>query len=252
VDETRPHVARVYDYLLGGTDNLPPDRAVGDQIIAALPAARTGVRAQREVLARVVRFLVQDAGITRLLDIGSGLPTADNVHQIARRADPAARVVYVDNDPAVVGHARTLLAGDELTAVVDGDLRDPDAILAQAREHLGWDRPVGLLLCGILHYIPDEQDPAGIMATLAAALPAGSYVFIHHLLHSDDEALETAMKRGLGNVRFRTREEILGLFAGLDLIEPGLVPVARWRPDGPVSDDPVLSLACAGVAIKPA
>jgi hypothetical protein len=128
---------------------------------------------------------------------------------------------------------------------------DPAAIIAQAREYLGWDQPAGLLLCGIMHYILDEENPRQIMTALIDGLPAGSYVFIHHLLHTDNEGLETAMKRGLGRVQFRTRDQILDLFCGLDLIEPGLVPVAQWRPGTPAPDDPVLALACVGVARKP-
>ncbi|HEX6520441.1 MAG TPA: SAM-dependent methyltransferase [Streptosporangiaceae bacterium] len=258
-DASRPNAARVYDYLLGGGDNFAADRAVGEQIIASLPAAQIGVLAQRDLLARVVRYLVGEAGITQLLDIGSGLPTADNVHQIAQRIDPATRVVYVDNDPVVLSHARALLADDERTFAAEGDLRDPRAILAGDRvRRLDWDRPVGLLLCGILHYILDDEDPAGIMAVLRDALPSGSYVFIHHLVHIDDPAsadLEIAMQKGLGRVQFRTYQQIAGLFAGLELVEPGLVPVPDWRPELATlparRPHPVLQLACAGVARKP-
>lgn len=257
VDVTRPNVARVYDYLLNGKDNFAADRAVGDQIIASLPAAQIGVRAQRDVLARVVRYLADDAGLTQFLDIGSGLPTAENVHQIAQRINPDARVVYVDNDPVVLSHANALLADNKRTFAVDGDLRDPVGVIAAAGRHLDWDRPVGLLLCGILHYILDEEHPADILAALIDALPSGSYVFIHHLLHTDDPAsagLEAAMRQGLGRAQFRTHEEILALFAGLGLIEPGLVLVPDWRPHLPAATmrrHPVLSLASAGVGYKP-
>lgn len=254
----RPHIARVYDYLLGGKDNFAADRAVGDQIIASLPAAQLGVRAQRAVLARVVHYLVADAGVRQLLDIGSGLPTAQNVHQIAQRIDPAARVIYVDNDPVVLAHARALLADDSVTFAADGDLRDPAGILAspEVRTRLDWDKPVGLLLCGILHYFLDDEHPAQLVKVLCDALPAGSYVFIHHLLHRGDPAsagLEAAMQHGLGRSQFRTLEQVRELFGGLDLIEPGLVPVPDWRPDGTTmtsGDHPVLGMACAGVARK--
>jgi len=249
----------VYDYLLGGKDNFAADRAVGDRIIASLPAAQIGVRAQRQVLARVVRYLVSEAVVTQLLDIGSGLPTAENVHQIAQRIDPAARVVYVDNDPVVLAHARALLADDRLTFAAEGDLRDPAGLVASpdVRTHLDWDKPVGLLLCGILHYITDSERPAELVRVLYEALPAGSYVFIHHLLHSEDPAsaeLEAAMQKGLGRSQFRTLEQVRELFGGLELIEPGLVPIADWRPDVPspgAHHHPVLGLACAGVARKP-
>jgi hypothetical protein len=258
VNATQPHVARVYDYLLGGTDNSAADRAVGDRLIASMPAVQIGVRAQRDVLGRVVRYLVGEAGIRQLLDIGSGLPTADNVHEIAQRIDPATRVVYLDNDPGVVSHAQAILTGNQVTFAAEGDLRDPADILADPgmRSHLNWDQPIGLLLCGILHYILDEEQPVELMQALYRALPAGSYVFIHHMLDSDDPdsaALQTEMQKGLGRSRFRTFGEIRELFAGLELVEPGVVLVPDWRPDTPdVPHHPVLKLAAAGVARKPA
>jgi S-adenosyl methyltransferase len=254
----RPHMARVYDYMLGGTSNFAADRAAGDQIVAAMPDVQVGVRAQRAVLGRVVRYLAGQAGIRQFLDIGSGLPTADNVHQIAQRANPAARVAYVDNDPLVLAQATGLVAGDPATIVVAGDLRDPGAIVTspELRAHLDFSQPAGLLLCGILHYIPDDGDPAGLVAALGQALPAGSYLFIQHLLASEDAAhagVQAAMQAGLGSVRFRNRAEVARMFAGFELIEPGLVLVPQWRPDpGTLSerDWPVLRLACAGLGRK--
>jgi O-methyltransferase involved in polyketide biosynthesis len=256
---SKPHIARVYDYLLGGKDNFAADRAVAEQIIAQLPAVQVGVRAQRDVLGRVVRFLVGEAGIRQLLDIGSGLPTAENVHEIAQRIDPATRVVYLDDAPVVLSHARALLADDMATFAVDGDLRNPAGILAhpEVRKHLDWEQPIGLLLCGILHYILDEENPAGLVETLYEALPSGSYVFIHHMLDSEDPAsatLQAAMQQGLGRSKFRTFAQIRELFDGLELIEPGLVLVSDWRPDPGtpgVIHHPVLKLAAAGVARKP-
>ncbi len=258
-DASKPHIARVYDYLLGGKDNFAADRAVGEQIIAQLPAVQVGVRAQRDVLGRVVRFLVGEAGIRQLLDIGSGLPTAENVHEIAQRIDPATRVVYLDDAPVVLSHARALLADDMATFAVDGDLRNPAGILAhpEVRKHLDWEQPIGLLLCGILHYILDEENPAGLVATLYEALPSGSYVFIHHMLDGEDPAsatLQAAMQQGLGRSKFRTFAQIRELFDGLELIDPGLVFVSDWRPDPGtpgVLHHPVLKLAAAGVARKP-
>jgi hypothetical protein len=256
--DTRPHIARVYDYLLGGTASFPADRAVAEAIMARLPAVPAGVRAQRDLLGRVVRYLVGEAGVRQLLDIGSGLPTAENVHEIAHHIDPGTRVVYVDHDPVVLTQARALLAGESVTFVADGDLTDPAGLLArpEVREQLDWEQPIGLLLCGILHYVLDEEDPAGILATLSGALPAGSYVFIHHLLDRQDPAsagLQTAMQQGLGRVKFRTIGEIRDLFGGLELVEPGVVPVPDWHPDpdsGTTGQDrdPVLGLAAAGVA----
>ena len=252
----RPHVARVYDYLLGGKDNFAADRAVGNQMIATLPAVQLGVRAQRDVLGRVVRYLVGEAGLRQLLDIGSGLPTADNVHEIAQRVDPATRVVYLDNDPVVLSHARALLADDQATFVAEGDLRDPEGILGNpdVRKQLDWDRPIGLLLCGILHYVLDEENPAEVTATLYDALPHGSYVFIHHLLDTEDPAtatLQEQMRSGVGRAQFRTMAQIGALFNGLELVEPGLVIVPDWRPEPPaIRDHPVLEMACVGVARK--
>jgi len=258
-DASRPHVARLYDYLLGGKDNFAADRAVGDQMIASLPAVQVGVRAQRDVLGRVVRYLVGAVGLRQLLDIGSGLPTAENVHEIAQRVEPSTRVVYLDNDPIVLSHAKALLADDKATFVANGDLRDPAGIVANpdVREHLDWDQPIGLLMCGILHYILDEENPADIVATLYEALPSGSYVFIHHLLQLDDPAsatLQDQMRKGVGRAQFRTMDQVRVLFDGLELVDPGLVLVPDWRP-GPGTPDvrhhPVLQMACAGVARKP-
>jgi S-adenosyl methyltransferase len=256
-DASRPHVARVYDYLLGGKDNFAADRALGDKIIASVPAVQLGVRAQRDVLGRVVRYLVGEVGLRQLLDIGSGLPTADNVHEIAQRIDPATRVVYLDNDPIVLSHAEALLADEKATFVVDGDLRDPAGILAHPdlRKYLDWEQPIGLLMCGILHYVLDDEDPAAVVATFYDALPSGSYVFIHHLLATEDpaaEVLQEQMRSGLGRAQFRTLGQVGDLFDGLELVEPGLVLVPDWRPEPPaIRDHPVLEMACVGVARKP-
>ena len=256
-DASRPHVARVYDYLLGGKDNFSADRVIGDRMLASIPAVQLGVRAQRDVLGRVVRFLVGKVGLRQLLDIGSGLPTADNVHEIAQRIEPATRVVYLDNDPIVLSHAEALLADDKSTFVVDGDLRDPAGILANpdVRKYLDWEQPIGLLMCGILHYVLDEEHPADVVATLYHALPSGSYVFIHHLLALEDPAaavLQEQMRTGLGRAQFRTMDEVRALFGGMELVEPGLVLVPDWRPEPPtIRDHPVLEMACVGVARKP-
>ena len=255
-DASRPHVARVYDYLLGGKDNFAADRAIGDKMLASIPAVQLGVRAQRDVLGRVVRYLVGDVGLRQLLDIGSGLPTAENVHEIAQRIDPATRVVYLDNDPIVLSHAEALLADDKSTFVVDGDLRDPAGILAHpdVRKHLDWEQPIGLLMCGILHYVLDDENPGDVVATLYRALPSGSYVFIHHLLAIEDPAaavLQEQMRSGLGRAQFRTMDQVRALFDGLELVEPGLVAVPDWRPKPPaIRDHPVLEMACVGVARK--
>ncbi len=258
-DPSRPNVARVYDYLLGGKDNFAADRALGDRIIESLPAVQVGVRAQRALLGRVVRYLVAEAGLRQLIDIGSGLPTADNVHEIAHRIDPRTRVVYVDNDPVVLAHARALLADSKGTIVADGDLRRPEGILADpgVRRHLDWDQPVGLLLCGILHHIRDDEQPTELTRALYAGLPPASHVFIHHLLDSGEPGtaeVQAELQQGMGRGQFRTWDQVRDLFDGLELVEPGLVLVPEWRPDpdAPSADDfPVLRLACAGVARKP-
>jgi S-adenosyl methyltransferase len=257
---SRPNVARVYDYLLGGKDNFAIDRAYGQRIAATLPGIEAGVRGQRALLARVVRYLVADGEIRQLLDIGAGLPTEENVHQIAQRVDPAVRVVYVDNDPVVLTHARALLAENPAVAVVEGDLRDPAGITGHpvVRAHLDWTRPIGLLLSGILHQITDDERPAWLTAQLIDALPSGSYVFIHHLLDRDSPGavhLKQLMVRAFGSAEFRTLDQVRELFCGLGLVEPGLVRTFEWRPDGDAAagqDRPApLGLSCAGVARKP-
>jgi hypothetical protein len=258
-DPSRPNVARMYDYLLGGKDNYAADRALGDRILSTLPAVQAGVKAQRAVLGRVVRYLVAEAGISQLIDIGSGLPTAENVHEIAQQIDPAARVVYIDNDPIVLSHARALLADNPATLAFDGDLRVPATILYRpdVLGHLDWGRPIGLLLCGILHHILDDERPGELTQALISALPPGSYVFIHHLLDCGDPEIadvQAAFLKGLGRGQFRSMDEIHALFGGLELVEPGLVLVPDWRPDAntpSARDVPVLRLACAGVARKP-
>lgn len=253
LDLTKPNQARVYDYLLGGKDNFAIDREAGELVKARMPGAHLGVQAQRAVLGRAVRFLVRDVGLRQLIDIGTGLPTADNVHHVARSTNPDVRVAYVDNDPVVLVHARALLATDARTIVVQGDLRRPGQLLADPglTAHIDFTEPVGLVLCGILHHIADEDDPWLLTAKLAEALPSGSHVFIHHLVHRGDAQSDAL--QDLGRSRYRTPEEIARFFTGLELVEPGLVPVPEWRPDHdtmPADDDPVLQLAMAGVGRK--
>ena len=259
IDATRPSIARVYDYLLGGKDNFAADRMVGDKIRTALPEVHRGVRAQRMVLRRAIRYLVGEAGIRQLVDVGSGLPTAGNVHEVARAIAPETRVVYVDNDPIVLAHARALLAGSVGVSVIDGDLLDPGRLLGDPvlRAQIDFDRPIGLLLCGIVHYISDEEDPAGLMSRLVAMLPSGSHVFLHHLVEAGtpgEKAAEAAMRQGMGRGFFRTPGQVGTFLAGLDLVEPGLVRVSDWRPDGSedsAEEHPVLRLAVAAVGRKP-
>ncbi|MFF7636529.1 SAM-dependent methyltransferase [Kitasatospora sp. NPDC008050] len=218
---------------LGGKDNYAADRAVGERIEQTLPAVHLGVQQQRAVLRRVVRYLVDEAGLRQLVDLGSGLPTADNVHQVAHAVDRSTRVVYVDNDPVVLTHARALLADNKETTVLAGDLREPAALLADPvlRGHIDFDQPVGLLLCGILHYVLDEEEPARIVRELVDALPSGSYVFIHHLLAAGEDAeaaaAEAVLRQGVGRAQFRTPAAVAAFLDGLDLVDPGVVTVAE-------------------------
>lgn len=254
---TQPNPARVYDYFLGGRDNYRVDRDMAHRVSAEMPEVKEGARATRAVLDRVVRYLVREAGIRQFLDIGAGLPTRDNVHQIAQRADPAARVVYVDNDPVVLAYARALLADNPATVAADGDLRDPAGIIAHplVRGHLDWTRPIGLLLGGVLPQVLNSERPEEITATLIDALPAGSYVFIQHLLIMDDPKaarLQGFMAHAFGRFQFRTLDQVRGFFHGLEFVDPGLVPAPDWRPDSPAGDDhtEIARMACAGVARK--
>jgi hypothetical protein len=241
VDTTVPSVARVYDYLLGGKDNFAVDRQVAEMILKISPNAPATGRANREFLQRVVRYLAGEAGVRQFIDLGSGLPTQGNVHQVAQEVAPAARVVYVDHDPIVLTHGQALLTEDGVTTIVQGDIREPEALLnhAEVRQLIDFDQPVGLLLFAILHHLNDHEDPRGITARLLAGLPSGSYIAISHF-HNPGDALpavaeqvaagEKLFNERLGTGRWRTREEILSYFGGLKPIEPGLVPLLQWRP----------------------
>src|SRR5215472_10568442 len=232
-----PHIARVYNYWLGGKDNFAADREAAEQVIATAPHVLASVRAQRAFLGRAVHFLVAEAGIRQFLDIGTGLPSANNTHEVAQRAAPQSRVVYVDKDPIVLTHARALLASspEGVTAYLDADLRDTGEILEQAARTLDFGQPVAVMLLGILHCIPDEDDPAAIMARLTAAVPPGSYLTITHPA-SDVAADQMAQSmRGYNEqardpVTARTHAEVCGFFEGLDLVDPGVVQLHRWRP----------------------
>ncbi|MGW4412712.1 SAM-dependent methyltransferase [Nonomuraea sp. NPDC004702] len=242
VDTTKPSVARVYDYMLGGKDNFDIDREVAQMALRIAPDAPQAARSNRDFLARVVRDLVVEAGIRQFLDIGSGLPTQGNVHEIAQAAAPGCRVVYVDHDPIVLVHGRALLAVDDSTTVIEADIRRPDDVLdhPETRQLLDLDEPVGLLLFGILHHLSDEEDPAGIAARLVGRLAPGSHVAVSHFHNPMEERPEVSRQAfeaerlfndTMGTGRWRTREEILGFFDGLELLEPGLVPLAEWRPE---------------------
>ncbi|MCQ4210986.1 SAM-dependent methyltransferase [Streptomyces longispororuber] len=252
IDSSRPHSARVYDALLGGKNHYPVDRAAATRGLERNPRGYLDVRHNRDFMRRAVLHLTRDVGLRQFLDIGTGLPTRPNVHEIAQGVAPDTRVVYVDHDPVVLAHARALLAGgpEGRTAYLDADLRDPDTILEDARAVLDLDRPVGLGLAAILHFV---EAPAAyeIAATLLGALPSGSAVFLSHLtadLHPE-KLLPGLRATGLP-FTLRSRAEVLRFFTdnGLEPLEPGVVPVHHWRPDGPWTPAPVEPEDLAGLA----
>jgi S-adenosyl methyltransferase len=237
IDTSVAHPARRYDYWLGGKDNFAADRESGDAIAAKFPAIRTAVVENRRFLRRAVTYLTESAGIRQFLDIGTGLPTADNTHDIAQAIAPESHIVYVDNDPLVLVHARALLTSSAqgATAYVDADLREPEKILADddLRRTLALPRPVALMLIATLHFIPEEDDPYAIVRRLVDALPAGSYLAISHAT-SDylPPALVADISSGRhGQGRLRTRAEGTRFFDGLELLAPGVAPLAEWRAD---------------------
>ncbi|HZE30276.1 MAG TPA: SAM-dependent methyltransferase [Actinoallomurus sp.] len=241
VDVTVPSIARVYDYMLGGKDNFAIDRQVAEMTLRIVPDAPVTSRANRDFLQRVVRHLTEEVGIRQFLDFGSGLPTQGNVHEIAQRIAPETHVVYVDIDPIVLTHGRALLARNGTTAIVEADIRRPEVILnhPEVRQLIDFDRPVGLLFFAILHHLNDHEDPARVVARLIGAVPAGSHVALSHFHDPGAEhpqvaeqaaASEKLFNEHLGTGRWRTREEILRYFGGLELLEPGLVPLPLWRP----------------------
>ena len=241
VDVTVPSIARVYDYMLGGKDNFAIDRQVAEMTLKIVPDAPITSRANRDFLQRVVRHLTEDLGIRQFLDFGSGLPTQGNVHEIAQRIAPETRVVYVDSDPIVLTHGRALLTRDGTTGIVEADIRRPEVILGhpEVRELIDFDRPVGLLFFAILHHLNDHEDPADVAARFIGAASAGSHVVLSHFHNPGAEypqvaeqaaASEKLFNEHFGTGRWRTREEILRIFGGLELLEPGLVPLPLWRP----------------------
>jgi hypothetical protein len=255
IDTGVAHISRVYNYWLGGKDNFAADREAAELVVTSYPTVLDSVRAQREFLGRAVHFLAGQAGIRQFLDLGTGLPSADNTHEVAQRVAPQARIVYVDNDPTVLAHARALLAGNPqgATAYLDADLRDTSAILARASATLDFSEPVAVMLIGSLHCLPDSDDPVGIVHHLLDAVPPGSYLVIAHPA-SDIHAAEIGTAANRLNqvmaapVTLRPHAEVARFFDGLDLVEPGLVQLHRWRA---VPADPGAELAnYGGVARK--
>ena len=239
IDIERPSPARIYDYHLGGAHNFAVDRQVAMQVAEIMPELPLILRANRAFLRRAVTHLLAH-GIRQFLDLGSGIPTVGNVHEIVEAAAPGSRVVYLDSDPVAVAHSRALLAGDDNATAVRADLRDVDGVLAhpEVRRMIDFSRPVGVLLVAVLHFVPDADDPAGIVARYRAAVRPGSQVVISHAAASEDEQspagadeATAVYSRSVTETTLRTRAEVAAMFAGLDLVEPGVVYVNEWHPD---------------------
>ncbi|MDI2129823.1 SAM-dependent methyltransferase [Yinghuangia seranimata] len=255
IDVSKPSIARVYDAVLGGKDNFAVDRVIAQQSQDIVPEIGDVARFNRAILGRAVRAMA-NAGIRQFLDLGSGLPTVQNTHQVAQEVAPDARVVYVDIDPIVLAHGRAILAENANTTVVTADLRDPKTVLnlPQVREFIDFDQPVGLMLVGVIHHLGDDEDPDGIVRTYLDALPAGSQFLLTHFCASSPDALalEGALLTSLGTGRFRTLEEITAYFDGLELLEPGVVYLPVWRPEEPVAEPLTIGqrLMAGGLAVK--
>ena len=238
LDTDVAHIARVYDYWLGGKDNFKVDRVAGDAALRAFPGLASSVRANRAFLARTVRYLTREEGIRQFLDIGIGIAAANNTHEVAQSVAPECRVVYADNDPMVLTHARVLLRSvpEGGIAYLDADLRDTAKILREAAKTLDFQRPVAVMLVAVLHLIEDEDDPAGIIAKLMDALPPGSTLTVSHVasdMHADAAArVRDRMNRMLSQrSTYRSGDEVTAFFDGLELVDPGVVPIPLWRPD---------------------
>ena len=248
--------ARVYDYLLGGKDHFAADRAAAEAVITAFPGIVRSARANRAFLARTVRFLAE-AGIRQFIDIGAGLPSTENVHEVAQAVAPESRVVYVDNDPVVLLHAQALYAGTTAgaTSYVNADLRDPEGLLRDAAPSLDFSRPVAVLLFGVLPFIQDDEAPRQIVAWLMDAVPAGSYLAISHLASDLYPEQSAALARAVSEHMFtdiapRSADEVSRFFHGLELVEPGVVQAARWRPRTELEGN-APAVLWGGVARKP-
>jgi len=259
LDTTVSHSARIWNYWLGGKDNYAVDRAAGDKVAAMLPSIVAQARADRAFLGRAVRYLAGEAGVRQFLDIGTGLPTADNTHEVAQRVAPQSRIVYADNDPLVLVHARALLTStpEGVCDYVDGDVRDPGQILDQAARTLDFAEPVALMLLGILHHISDTEEAYSVVRRLMAALVPGSFVVINHstsAVHGAamEEAVAHWNRVGTPPMTLRNPQQITRFFDGLELLPPGVVSCSRWRPDlAPLGGQPAEVDEFCGVARKP-
>jgi hypothetical protein len=262
IDPTKAHPARRYNYWLGGKDNFAADRESAEVVASAFPTIQLAAQENRLFLKRVVDFLATEAGVEQFLDLGAGLPSAGNVHEVAQQIAPHSRVVYVDNDPIVLVHARALLtsAAQGATAYLQADIRDPDSIVTdpQVVRTLDLTKPVALMLVAVMHFLPDSDDPYGILRRLIKALPSGSYLVISHatsdyLTPEQLAASAEANERSGVTFRLRSVEEFSRFFEGLDLIEPGITSVVNWRPELPPEERPSVegvSMLC-GVARLP-
>jgi hypothetical protein len=256
IDTTVAHSARIYDYILGGKDNFAADRQAAAQALAATPNLATGMRENRALMRRMTAFLAAEAGIRQFLDIGTGLPTSPNMHEIAQSLRPDSRILYVDNDPIVLTHARALLTSNAggSTAYIHADLRQPAKILADPRllETLDLSEPVALMMFGVLHFIPDEDDPYGIVAQLLAALPSGSYLAAQHPtrdFYPDGVGAQGSYRNAGIPFQYRTRAEFERFVAGLELVPPGLVPMIEWRAENEPGPRPPVTKASAYAAL---
>ncbi|MDT0301389.1 SAM-dependent methyltransferase [Streptomonospora wellingtoniae] len=252
LDLSVPHSARVWNYWLGGKDNYEADRIAGDGVLATIPDIPDGARAERAFLTRVVRYLVEEAGIRQFLDIGTGLPTADNTHEVAQRLAPESTIVYVDNDPLVMVHARALLTStpEGTTDYIEADLREPEAILAKSSETLDFDRPIGLMLLGVVNHVVDDAESYDVVSRLVQAMPPGSHLVLTHStaeIHGEPmrQVMREMNERGGTPICARDQRQIEGYFDGTELLEPGVVTCSQWRPEdtgpGPLAavPDPV-------------
>jgi hypothetical protein len=253
-----PSSARIYNYLLGGKDHYPADRMTAEELLVAMPDARWAAQQNRAFLLRAVHFLVTDLGIRQFIDIGAGLPAEGNVHEVAQGSDPAARVVYVDNDPMVIAHARNMLRGTSGTAILEHDLREPAAILAdpELASLIDLAEPTAVLLVGVLHHIADEDRPGKLISKLMAPLPAGSLLVLTHATldcREDSASVVKILDPTAARVYPRGRDQVRALLAGLELVEPGLVWAPEWRPEPAtgIAADPGRSQLYAAVARKP-
>ncbi|MFD1148222.1 SAM-dependent methyltransferase [Saccharothrix hoggarensis] len=260
IDLGRPSIARVYDYWLGGAHNFAIDRAVGDKVLADVPVLKSIILNHRAFLRRAVRYMLA-RGVRQFLDLGSGIPTVGNVHEIAQATDPGARVVYVDIDPVAVAHSRAILTGNELVGVLQTDVRDAQRVLKSPEVEglLDFDRPIGVLMVALLHFVPDAENPGGIVADYRDALPSGSYLAISHAGYEEgewDPAWDDAKKvynKGVSEMCFRPKREVQALFDGFELVEPGVARLPLWHPESPddVDEGAAHFLSFGGVGRRP-